>query len=111
MNFTFIEFVIMPPVISILVDMFLPVLLKCKGYVYKVLCATNLRQLDFICIGYADDYKFWIIPYNDIATNSGDTCFKWVRLQLNISPDGGDAFIPRDIRTIDILNQRKGKKK
>ncbi|MSU59682.1 MAG: prepilin-type N-terminal cleavage/methylation domain-containing protein [Pedosphaera sp.] len=76
-GFTLIELLVVIAIIAILAAMLLPALAKAKCRAERVNCLSNLRQLQFAWVMYADDNDDRIAPNPDLSTIN--TSPGWIR--------------------------------
>ncbi len=61
-GFTLVELLVVISIIAILMSILLPVLSRARGHTKAIVCMSNLRQLGFVFLFYADDYDDYAMP-------------------------------------------------
>jgi prepilin-type N-terminal cleavage/methylation domain-containing protein len=56
-GFTLVELLVVIAIIAVLIAILLPVLSRVKRLSYRVVCASNMRQVGMALLGYAQDYR------------------------------------------------------
>ncbi len=56
-GFTLIELLVVIAIIALLLSIIIPSIKKAKEHARKLICGTNLHQIQIACVAYANDYK------------------------------------------------------
>lgn len=59
-GFTLIELLVVIAIIAMLMAIIVPSIRKAKEHATKLICGTNLHQIQIACVAYANDYKDYL---------------------------------------------------
>lgn len=88
MAFTLIELLVVVAILSLLVSMLVPSLIKAKELARKMLCANNMRQVAIGTIGYTTDNNGTLPPGDNYFHGGDHTLQQFVTAYIFREPQG-----------------------